>query len=119
MKKNNFIGIKLIGWFQVFGALVLLLTLNVEQNPPFNIRFSMPFVPEILMKIVVIVMSLIIAYEYLKQTKYGYWSMIIYSTIFCCISLIQSVKYGMQPFIGNTIYSSIVVIYTIVHRKYF
>lgn len=119
MKVQNPIGIKLIAWFQIFGALIVLFTLNIQQSPPFNVRFAMPFIPETIIKILLVISTLIISYGYLRQTKYGYWSMIIYSVLFCCISFFQSINYGIQPFIGNTIYSGFVTIYTILHREYF
>lgn len=119
MNKKNPIGIKFIGWFQLLSALALLFTLNVVQTPPFNIRFAVPFIPEIIVKIFVGVFAIIIAYGYLKCLKWGYWSMIIYSLLFGFISLTQVSKYGSQPYIGNAIYSYIVAIYTIFHSKYF
>lgn len=119
MKTKNPLGIILIGWYQIFGALIVLFSLNVQQTPAFNVRFAVPFIPELLMKISVIVFALIISYGYLRQTKWGYWSMLIYSVLFCCLSLFQINKYGSQPFIGNAIYAAIVAIYTLIHNKYF
>lgn len=119
MKEKSLIGIKFIGWFQILGALIVLLTLNVKQTPAFNVRFAVPFLPEVLVKIFVIILSLIIGYGYLKRTKWGYFSMLIYSILFCCISIFQMNQYNAQPFIGNFIYSAFVVIYTILHFKYF
>ena len=98
--------------------IFLFFTLNVVQTPPFNIRFAVQFIPEIIVKIFVGVFAIIIAYGYLKCLKWGYWSMIIYSLLFGFISLTQVSKYGSQPYIGNAIYSAIVVIYTIFHSQY-
>lgn len=119
MNKKNPIGIKFIGWFQILGALVVLLTLNVQQTPPFNIRFAVPFIPEFIVKICVGIFAIIIAFGYLKYLKWGYWSMLIYSILFCYISLTQIIEYGGKVFIGNAIYSAVVSIYTIFHSKYF
>lgn len=119
MNKKNPIVIKFIGWFQILGAFAVLFTLNVQQTPPFNIRFGVPSVPEFIVKICVGIFAIIIAYGYLNCLKWGYWSMLIYSILFCCISLIKIIEYGGQPFIGNAIYSAIVAIYTIFHSKYF
>ena len=116
---KNPIGIKFIGWFQILGALAILFTLNVKQTPLINVRFGVPFIPEILVKICVGVFAIIIAYGYLKQSKWGYWSMLIYSILFTCVSVIQINKYSSQPFLGNAIYAGIVAIYTIYNRKYF
>jgi len=119
MDEKNPVGIKFIGWFHIFGALVILFTLNVQQTPPLNVRFAVPFVPELIVRMFVAVFTIIIAYGYLKCLKWGYWSMLIYNIIFCCISITQITEYGGQPFIGNAIYSAIVVLYTICHGKYF
>lgn len=119
MKTKSPIGITLISLYQIFGALMVLFTLNINQTPAFNIRFAVPFIPELLVKISLVVFSLIISYGYLKQTKWGYWSMLIYSISFCCLSLSQVSKYGSQPFVGNAIYAAIVSIYTVTHTKYF
>lgn len=45
--------------------------------------------------------------------------MLIYSILFFCISATQIATYNSQPFIGNTIYAVIVIIYTICNSKYF
>lgn len=119
MKAKNPMGIKIIGLFQIVSALVVVFTFNIQQNPPFNIRFAVPFLPELLVKIFVAVFAIIIAYGYLRQTKWGYWSMLIYSILFCCVSLFQVTNYGSQPFLGNAIYSAIVTIYTMLHAKSF
>lgn len=119
MKTKSPIGIIFIGWYHIFGALMVLFTLNIHQTPAFNVRFAVPFISELLVKISVVVFSIIISYGYLRQTKWGYWSMLIYSILFCCLSLFQISKYGSQPFIGNAIYAAIVAIYTLIHNKYF
>ncbi|MHC1747327.1 MAG: hypothetical protein AB9856_02930 [Cellulosilyticaceae bacterium] len=119
MNEKNPIGIKFIGWFQILGALAIIFTLNVQQTPPFNVRFAVPFVPELIVKIFVGIFAIIIAYGYLKCLKWGYWSMLIYSILFCCISLTQITEYASQPFIGNVIYSAIVALYTISRGKHF
>lgn len=119
MKTKTPIGITLIGWFMILSALAVLFTLKVQQNPPFNVRFAMPFIPELLVRLCVVIFSLIIAYGYLRQSKFGYWSMLIYSILFSFISFVQASKYGSQPFIGNAIFSTIVAVYTLSHSKYF
>lgn len=113
------IGISIIGWYQILGALVILFTLNIQQNPPVNVRFGIPFIPELLVRICIVIFSITIAYGYLTQSKWGYWSMLIYSIVFCCISLFKAINSGDELFVGNTIYTAIVAIYTVLHAKYF
>lgn len=119
MERENPKGIKFIGWFQIFGALAVLLTLNVEQDVAFNVRFAVPFMPEKLVQILLVVISIVIAYGYLNQRKWGYWSMLVYATVFFFISLFQSFNYFSQPFIGNVIYSAFTIIYTLFNSKHF
>ena len=115
MKQKQPIGIKLISYFQFFGVIALLLSINIEQNPPFNVRFGVPFLPELFVKFLVIVLGTLIAYGYLKQTKWGFWSMLIYSILFFGISFHKHT----QPFIGNASYAFVVAIYTLRHFKDF
>ena len=119
MESKNFMGVKLIGWFQLLGGFFVLLSLGTQQTPAFNIRFGVPFLPEILVKLCVGILAVIIAYGYLKYFKWGYLSMLIFSCLFCLISFTQALSQGSQPFIGNFIYSAIVVIYTLYRSKYF
>lgn len=119
MTKKIPIGVKFIGWFQILGALVILFTFNVQQNPPMNVRFAVPFISESVIKICVSIFAIIIAYGYLKQLKWGYWSMLIYSIVFCWISMTQIISYDSQPFVGNATYAAIVTIYTLFNRKHF
>lgn len=36
MKEKNPMGIAFIEWFQIFGALMILFTLGIEQSPMIN-----------------------------------------------------------------------------------
>jgi hypothetical protein len=119
MEMKRPFGITLIGYFYIFGAIVLLLTLGVKQEIGMNIRFGVPYIPETVVRIFIIAVSLIIAYGYLNLKKWGYFSMIIYSILFLIISLNQVSVYNSQPIIGNAIFSIIVLIYTVIKRKYF
>lgn len=116
MGQKQPIGIKWISYFQFFGVIALLITINIEQTPALNVRFGIPFLPELFVKILIIVLGTLIAYGYLRQTKWGFWSMLIYSILF---SIISSFQGQTQPFIGNAIYAFIVAIYTLVHFKDF
>lgn len=121
MDKKRPSGITLIGYFYIFGAVVLILTLFTNPTEKFAIaiRFGLPNVPENIMRALVAIISLIMSYGYLKLKKWGYWTMIIYSILFLFISLDMVIIYNSQPFIGNAIFSLIVLIYTFSKRKYF
>lgn len=119
MKKERPIGVTLIGCFYLFGAVILLLSLGVKQNFEFNIRFGVPNIPEIIVRLSLVTLSLVMTYGYLKLEKWGYWLMILYSIAFLVISINQVSVYNSQPFIGNAIFSIIVIVYTFTIRKYF
>lgn len=113
------IGISFIGCFYIFGAFVLILTLGVKQDININVRFGVPFLPEIAVRIFVAVFSTIMAYGYLKLKKWGYWTMIIYSLIFLIISTNQANIYHNKLFISNIIFSLLVLFYTFNNRHNF
>lgn len=113
------IGISFIGYFYIFGAIVLILTLGIKQDIDINVRFGVPFLPEIAVRIFVAVFSIIMAYGYLNLKKWGYWTMILYSIVFSIISTNQANIYHSQPFIGNIIFSMIVLFYTVIKRHSF
>jgi len=114
-------GVTSIGYFYVFGAFILIITLFTNTTEPFGIavRFGLPNVPENMMRTVVAILSLIIAYGYLRLEKWGYWLMITYSIYFLVVSIILSKQYTQQLFYGNVIWSIIVLMYTFKKRKYF
>ncbi len=121
MVEKRPLGITLIGYFYILGAIALIITLftNVTQQFGIAIRFGVPNVPENLMRVLVSIISLIMAYGYLKLEKWGYWFMLIYTTYFLGVSITLAQQYNQQPFYGNIIWSIIALIYTLSKRKYF
>lgn len=114
-------GITLIGYFYIFGAFVILITLFTNPIEQFGIaaRFGVPYVSENIMRVFVAIIFLIMAYGYLKLKKWGYCLMLIYTIYFFIVSIILSQQYNQQPFYGNVIWSIIVLFYTLSKRKYF
>ena len=121
MDEKRPFGITLIGYFYIFGAIVLIATLftNTTQQFGVSLRFGVPNVQENIMRAFVVIISLIMAYGYLKLEKWGYWFMIIYTLYFLVVSILLSKQYKCQPFYGNVIWSAIVLLYTLGKRKYF
>lgn len=101
-------------------ALIILVTLNIQQNPQFNIRFGVPFLPELLAKIIIGIGSIIISYGYLRQLKWGFWGMVVESGYFflVCITQLIVIETWKVP-IGITFYHGLVIIYTFFHHKDF
>ena len=128
MVQERPLGLTLIGCFYIFGAFVLIVTLFTNPTEQFGIgvRFGLPNVPENIIRGLVSVISLIMAYGYLKLRKWGYWFMIIYTIYFLVVSIYMFIQYsqqygqyGQQPFWGNVLLSITVLIYTLNKRRYF
>ncbi|PFG14652.1 hypothetical protein [Bacillus sp. es.036] len=117
------LGVTLISYFYLFGAVVLLITAIFYDAGANTIgiaeRFGLPNAPERLMRILVALLSFVMVYGYIRLTNWGYWFMIAYSIIFGCISALLISNISQQPFLGNVIFSIVVLIYTIYVRKSF
>lgn len=117
------IGVSLISYFYIFGAMVLLFTAifyNAEANSiSIAERFGLTIVPDRLMRVLVALLSLGMVYGYIRLKKWGYWIMITYSVLFGIISLLLLSNQPYQPFIGNVIFSIIILAYTIYVKKEF
>ena len=111
------LGVSIIGYFYIFGAVVLLFTAifyQAEANA-FSIsdRFGVSILPERMMRILVASFSLLMVYGYMKLKKWGFWLFISYSVLFGLISSVLATNQPQQPFIGNVVFSVVVLIYTI------
>lgn len=112
-------GITCIGYFYILGSIVLFLSLGVKQDVAINIRFGIPYLPETAVRVFLALFFIVMAYGYLKLKNWGYWTVIIYSILFLIISLNQISIYNSQPFIGNAVYSVLVLIYTFIKKNNF
>lgn len=110
-------GVSLIGYFYVFGALVLLFTAIFYQADADAIsiseRFGVSILPERMMRIVLALFSLLMVYGYMRLKRWGFWLFLSYSVLFGVISSVIATNQPQQPFIGNVVFSVIVLIYTI------
>lgn len=119
MERSRAFGISFIGYNYIGVAIALLIFLDTEQAVAFNMSFGGSGIPQVIVRILLMLFLLIMAYGYLKQTKWGYWIMMIYSALFFSISLIQMTRYNIQPYIVNTFYSLGAFIYTFKKRDRF
>lgn len=119
MREHRPFGITFIGFFYLFGAFVLLVSVSVNQEIPIGMRFGLSVYNENIVKITIAILSFFLSYGYLKMQKWGYWLMICYSAIFLLVSLGLVKSYNSQPFVGNALFSAIVLFYTITKRKLF
>ncbi len=121
MDEKRPLGVTLVGYFYIFGSILLMITLfsNATEQYGISVRFGLPNVPENIMKVLVSISSLTMAYGYLKLRKWGYWFMLIYTMYFLVVSINLSQQYNQQLFYGNVIWSIIVLIYTLSKSRYF
>ncbi|MGM0840347.1 MAG: hypothetical protein ACQEWE_06470 [Bacillota bacterium] len=117
------LGVSIISYFYIFGSIVLLYTAIFYQAGADTIsiaeRFGVTVVPERIMRMVVAVFSLWMVYGYMRMKKWGFWLLIMYSVLFGVISFLLLTNEPQQPFIGNVVFSVIVLIYTIYVRGTF
>ncbi|MGF3104443.1 hypothetical protein [Rossellomorea sp. DUT-2] len=117
------LGVSIISYFYIFGSIVLLYTAIFYQAGADTIsiseRFGVTVVPERIMRMVVAVFSLWMVYGYMRMKKWGFWLLIMYSVLFGVISFLLLTNELQQPFIGNVVFSVIVLIYTIYVRGAF
>ncbi|SCW87665.1 hypothetical protein SAMN04487970_10992 [Paenibacillus tianmuensis] len=123
MNRKRPLGVALIGSFYIFGSVVLWLSLFLidfsSEKYGIAARFGLPNVPEHLARILVGVVSLVMAYGYLRLKRWGYWLMVSYSIYFLTVSGYLFVLYKDQPFLGNVIWSLIVIAYSYSKRSHF
>jgi hypothetical protein len=122
-KMKRPIGVSIIGYFYIFGAAVLLFTAIFYQADADAIsiseRFGLSILPERIMRIVLAFFSLLMVYGYMRLKKWGFWLFISYSALFGLISSVIATNQPQQPFIGNVVFSIIVLMYTIYVKKAF
>jgi hypothetical protein len=117
MKRH--IGINIIGYFYIFGAIVLLLTLGIEQNVPISIRVGLEFLPELGVRIFISILFIIMSIGFINLKKWAYWAMVLCSLYMLVMSLNLAFNYQNQLFVGNAIFSASVLIYTIFNQHHF
>ncbi|WP_335871536.1 hypothetical protein [Bacillus sp. 2205SS5-2] len=111
------LGVSLISCFYVFGSLVLLYTAFFYEPLATEVGiaevFAVPAIPEQPMRVLVALFTFIMIFGYFSLKSWGFWVMLLYSLIFGLINLSLISPEVIQPFLGNIIMSSIVILYTI------
>jgi len=117
------LGVSIISYFYIFGAIVLLFTAvfyNADANSiGIAERFGMPIVSERFMRVIVAIFSMVMVYGYIRLKKWGFWLVVINSIFFGLISSSLISNQLQQPFIGNVIWSIIILAYTLYVKKAF
>ncbi|UUI01211.1 hypothetical protein NP439_14200 [Oceanobacillus jeddahense] len=111
------LGVTLISYFYIFGAIVLLFTAMFYDPNANSIdiaeRFALPNIPERLTRVILALFSLAMVYGYIRLKKWGFWTMVTYSVVFGIISSLLISGSFHQPYTGNMIFSIVVLTYTI------
>ncbi|WP_174728889.1 hypothetical protein [Mesobacillus harenae] len=117
------LGVAVISFYYIFGALVLLYTAIFNNGAIEDIgmaaRLGLENVPEQPVRIALAIFSLIMVIGYGSLKVWGFWLMLAYSVVFGGVSLLLALEHSQQPYIGNFIWSLIVLVYTLYVRNHF
>ena len=116
------LGILLISIFYLFGAVLLfasMFTNYVGVGQQITLVHGLPLAAEMIVLPAIALLALGISCGLFFLTRWGYFLTLIYQICFGTLSLILLLSDGRQPFIGNFIWSGIVVIYLILNRRSF
>lgn len=116
MKKSRLV--TFIGSFYIFGGVIVLLSL-LFNGSQLNTVFDLPNIPDYIVKLLVGIIYIPLGYLYIKRIKASNWIVLVLALIFFCISADLATKYDAQPYIGNLIYTLLVIVVTVNKRKEF
>ena len=119
---NRPLGMLLIAAFYAFGAIMLLIgmVLNpVEVSRVIAERHGLPPSIGVIIVPVVAALALAIAYGLAIRAVWGFWLTIVYLIYFGSVSFILAGPASTQPYLGNLMWSVVVVIYLLIARKHF
>lgn len=116
------LGVILIAGFYAFGACVLLVCMFTNpgevsrqvatvQGLPTTI--DLPILP------LTTVLALLIAYGLFSLSTWGFYLTLLYALYVGSINLFLAGKQGLQPYLGNFLWSLIVIIYLLARHKIF
>lgn len=116
------LGVLLIGSFYAFGAIVLLvfLVLNPAQTSSFiAVRHGLPVSTGNWILPVMACLALMIAFGLNSLSKWGYMLTIGYLLYFGSVNGVMYIEQASWTFLGNVIWSFLVILYLILVRKRF
>ena len=116
------VGVFFIAGFYLFGAILLLISLFI--NPVVVSRtvaqaHSLPPVIDAFILPVIVCLALLIAYGLFTRARWGYLLTLIYLIIFGSVSFWLVSQNIQQPYIGNTTWSILALLFLIWKWKYF
>lgn len=116
------VGVFFIAGFYLFGAILLLISLFI--NPVVVCRtvaqaHSLPPVVDAFILPVIVCLALLIAYGLFTRARWGYLLTLIYLIIFGSVSFWLVSQNIQQPYIGNTTWSILALLFLVWKREYF
>jgi hypothetical protein len=115
-------GVLLIAAFYLFGAILLLITFftnRVSVSRTIAASHGLSPAADGFILPIVAGLALLISYGLFTRSRWGYYLTIIYLVFFGCVSLWLISQKVQQPYIGNLIWSVLVLIYLVWKRRYF
>jgi Na+/melibiose symporter-like transporter len=116
------LGIILIAGFYVFGAIVLLVsmfTMPEMVSRQIAERQGLPMNMGISVLLLTAIVALFIAYGLFSLSSWGFYLTLIYLIYFGGISFFLGGNTGIQPYLGNLLWSILVIMYLLFKRKSF
>ena len=116
------IGVLLIAGFYLFGAGMLLISLftnPVAVSRSIADAHGLTSAADTVILPIAAGIALLIAYGLLAGARWGYYLTLSYLIIFGGISLFLMGQSVQQPYIGNSTWTVLVLIYLVWKRKYF
>lgn len=116
------LGILLIAGFYVFGAIVLLASMftmpevvsgQIAERQGLPINIGIGILP------LTAILALFMAYGLFSLSSWGFYLTLIYLTYFGSISFLLGGKSGIQPYLGNLLWSMLIIVYLLFKRKAF
>ena len=116
------LGIVAISIFYLFGACVLFISMftnyaGVAQQ--ITLAHGLPLDLKFIVLPAVAILAVVMSYGLYSLSRWGYYLTSIYQICFGVVSLLLSVSFGIQPFLGNLMWSSVVVMYLVIKRRTF
>jgi hypothetical protein len=119
---NRPLGILLISIFYLFGAVVLFISMFTNYAgvaEQITLVHGLPISLKLIALPSVAILAIGISYGLFSLSRWGYTLTIIYLIYFGTISLLLSMPFGNQTFMGNFMWSVLVVTYLLFKRKIF
>ena len=119
---NRPLGILLISIFYLFGAVVLFISMFTNYAgvaEQITLVHGLPISLKLIVLPLIAILAIGISYGLFSLSRWGYILTMIYLIYFGTIGLLLSMPFGGQTFMGNFMWSVLVVTYLLFNGKLF